>query len=401
MNYSSSYSSSSSSFYEVGTPTLIGLFIISYLVSILSVLGGISGGAMIIPLFSLLLDRDVKDLVFFSLVIICGGAIVRAGYFLKKRHNLAENRYLTNYELTRLTIIFTSSTSFLGYALNRVLPNIVILILIVITMSVLIFTTIKNTIKVYKQKDNNIVDKDNILIDGISLDSLDNNKDKLPENNSSKSNETKFYLFKNIVFTLLITGLGFFFTFVRNIYDEFSLEAWLIYINQFVISMIFAFQIINEIKMQHILRKKTKFTFVEGDIEWDDNKNFLKYGILSSFVGFIASLIGIGGSIIMNPIMINLKLLPEVVVATSAVTSFFASFLSTIQYIFDEELDWILLGLFLSGSIGTLTGIIIYRFLNKNKNIRIIIMSFLIISLIGSLILLLVTNIISIVKNGI
>ena len=101
----------------------------------------------------------------------------------------------------------------------------------------------------------------------------------------------------------------------------------------------------------------------------------------------------------MNPIMINLELLPEVVVATSSVSSFFSSLVATIQYIFDEKLEWVLLGLFFAGSFGALTGVLILRFLKKN--LRVAITFFLTFSLIGSLILLIVTNIISFVEDGV
>ena len=391
MDSSFSYSSSN---IDIETPNLIGLLIVAYVVPVFSVLGGVNGGQIIIPLYSLILNKDVKDVVFYSLITICGGAIIKAVYFSIKRNNQVKNRYLTNYDLIRLTIIFNSMTSFLGYALNKVLPNIVVFIIMVLLMGVLIFKTIKNTIKIYKKKEE-INDVFVVVYDNIE------SKIDLPTHtlDNDRKGETKFDLFKNIIFCVLIAGLGAFFTFVRNIYDDLSLEAWLIYIAQITISMIFAFQIINEIKMQYVLRKKTKFNFIEGDIKWTDNKNFLKYGIASGFVGIISSLVGIGGSVIMNPIMINLELLPEVVVATSSVSSFFSSLVATIQYIFDEKLEWVLLGLFFAGSFGALTGVLILRFLKKN--LRVAITFFLTFSLIGSLILLIVTNIISFVEDGV
>src|SRR3989304_9429353 len=202
MDSSFSYSSSSSNI-DIETPNLIGLLIVAYVVPVFSVLGGVNGGQIIIPLYSLILNKDVKDVVFYSLITICGGAIIKAVYFSIKRNNQVKNRYLTNYDLIRLTIIFNSMTSFLGYALNKVLPNIVVFIIMVLLMGVLIFKTIKNTIKIYKKKEE-INDVFVVVYDNIE------SKINLPTHTleNDRKGETKFDLFKNIIFSVLIAGLG-------------------------------------------------------------------------------------------------------------------------------------------------------------------------------------------------
>ncbi len=381
---------------ETSTSSLVGLFITAYFVSTLSALSGIGGGGMLIPLYSIILDIDIKDAVFLSIITICGSSFIKSGYFITKRHKDAKNRYLSNFDIIRLIIPFDGSFAYLGFVLNKVLPDIAILVFIIILMGILIYKTVKKTYKLYKKKEKT---SDTIL---IIFDNIESNI-KLPtttdSNDDIREGETKYDLFKNIVFSFLTIGLITFFTFVRDSYDEFSTEAWLVYLVQVIISLIFAYQIIDHIKTKYILRKKTKFNFIEGDIKWDENKNFVKYGIAGSFVGFVSTMLGIGGSMVLNPIMINLHVLPEVVVATSSISSFFSAVISSLQYIFDDaELEWPLLVLFFCGSFASLTGIVILRFFKKN--IRLIITTVLCVSLITSLILLVVSNIIKIVDES-
>jgi len=66
-----------------------------------------------------------------------------------------------------------------------------------------------------------------------------------------------------------------------------------------------------------ILKSKVSFSFVEGDIVWNWIK-FRKYSLLTFVAGVIAGLIGIGGGMILGPMMLQLGVLPQVSSATNA-----------------------------------------------------------------------------------
>jgi len=66
-----------------------------------------------------------------------------------------------------------------------------------------------------------------------------------------------------------------------------------------------------------IQKSKVNFKFVEGDIVWNWFK-FRKYSCFTFLAGCIAGLIGIGGGMVLGPMMLQLGVLPQVSSATNA-----------------------------------------------------------------------------------
>lgn len=66
-----------------------------------------------------------------------------------------------------------------------------------------------------------------------------------------------------------------------------------------------------------ILKCVVGFSFVEGDIVWNWMK-FRKYSFLTFLAGVVSGLIGIGGGMILGPLMLQLGVLPQVSSATNA-----------------------------------------------------------------------------------
>src|SRR6056297_3480674 len=116
----------------IPTYNLIGLFIASYFISLLSSLAGIGGGAMLIPIYSLIANLDIRESIVLSIATISGNVFVRAVYYGVKKHKNAKNRSLADYEIAKLIVPFDANTAYLGYLLNKFLPNIIIFILIFI-----------------------------------------------------------------------------------------------------------------------------------------------------------------------------------------------------------------------------------------------------------------------------
>jgi len=59
------------------------------------------------------------------------------------------------------------------------------------------------------------------------------------------------------------------------------------------------------------------FQFVEGDVVWTWDQ-FRLYSFWTFVAGIVAGLIGIGGGMILGPLMLQLGLLPQVSTATTA-----------------------------------------------------------------------------------
>jgi uncharacterized membrane protein YfcA len=62
---------------------------------------------------------------------------------------------------------------------------------------------------------------------------------------------------------------------------------------------------------QSIRKQAVGFDFVEGDVKWDYQKVFF-YARWTFVAGVIAGLIGIGGGMVLGPLMLQMGILPQV-----------------------------------------------------------------------------------------
>jgi hypothetical protein len=73
------------------------------------------------------------------------------------------------------------------------------------------------------------------------------------------------------------------------------------------------------------------YDFDEKDIKWDES-GCRKMVIAGVVTGFLGSVIGIGGAIIMSPVLLKLGVRPEVMAASMSFMVFFTSTVSALQY---------------------------------------------------------------------
>lgn len=383
---------------DIDTPNLIGMFVASYIASTLASISGIGGGGMLIPLYSIIGNIELKEAILLSIITIAGNSLVRSLYYIRAKHANVTNRYLPNFDIIRLVVPFDGNTAYLGFLLNQVLPNIVIFILIVIILGIMTYKTIQKTIGYFKNKD--MKDGMLIIIDNIeaTIPMTDTNNNN--NGNEMRDGETKWDVIKNLAYSITGFSLITFFTFVRKTYDDDDGYGWAIYLVQLFIIGLFGYTTCEHIKSIYLLKKKEKFNFVEGDIDWSIKESFLKYIVSASFVGMFSTLLGIGGGMIMNPIMINFNVIPEVVVATSSITTFFSSVISALQFIISEgSVEWYYGVLFLIGGLASVTSLVILKFLRAH--IKFVITCIMSVSLSVSLVLLVVFNIIKMVEEGV
>ena len=378
---------------DIDTPNLIGMFIASFFASTLASISGIGGGGMLIPLYSIIGNIELKEAILLSIITIAGNSLVRSLYYIKAKHVDAPNRYLPNFDIIRLVVPFDGNTAYLGLLLNQVLPNIVIFILIVILLGIMAYKTIQKAIGYFRNKD--VKDSMLIIIDNIEATIPTTN-----DGSTMREGETKWDVAKNLAYSITGFSLITFFTFVRKTYEDDGGYGWAIYLVQLFVIGLFGYMTCEHIKSIYMLKKKDKFNFVEGDIDWSIKESFIRYIVSASFVGVISTLLGIGGGMIMNPIMISLNVMPEVVVATSSITTFFSSVISALQFIIaDGTVEWYYGVLFLIGGLASVTSLIILRFLRTH--IKFVITCIMSISLVVSLVMLIVFNIIKMVEEGI
>ncbi len=107
--------------------------------------------------------------------------------------------------------------------------------------------------------------------------------------------------------------------------------------------------------------------YVKGDIRWNKKNSMLLPPILL-IGGLMASTFGLGGGIIKTPVMLELEMLPDVIVATSGYSLIFTASSSLVQYFIFGVLPLDYAVVFMGvGFISALTGHLIIGYLVNRK----------------------------------
>ena len=109
--------------------------------------------------------------------------------------------------------------------------------------------------------------------------------------------------------------------------------------------------------MRRFQRKlQLKWKPAEGDIEWDFKKSLI-YPSIAAISGLLGGLLGIGGGMILSPLLLELGVLPRVASATSAVAVLMTSSSSTFQKVLLGMIRYDYMAFFGAvGIIGTFIG---------------------------------------------
>ena len=104
--------------------------------------------------------------------------------------------------------------------------------------------------------------------------------------------------------------------------DICEIEYWYYLIGFLVITIGLLAGNIIYVKKLYYHRRNNDFDFISSDFKYD-NKMFTKLILASMFTGAISTYLGIGGGMLINPLLLNLGMAPHIIIASTAVTTFF------------------------------------------------------------------------------
>lgn len=88
-----------------------------------------------------------------------------------------------------------------------------------------------------------------------------------------------------------------------------------------------------KISNEYAHRKSIGYPYNSTDIQWDNTWIFIKFPFYAFVSGVMAGLLGIGGGLILGPLLLQLGLHPIVSTATSNFLVLFTSSSTSIQFI--------------------------------------------------------------------
>lgn len=309
--------------------------------------GGIGGGGMLVPIYVLVMGFEPKFAIPLSNFTVLGGAITNVSMNAMKRHPFAD-RPLVDWDLLILMEPLTLAGALVGGFVNKLAPELLITVLLVVLLALTSDRTLKKGVKLYRKEtevrnaqlkelavvaaeDEQRAEGEALLgeesKEGDDVESAAESKPSVPspdlvaiieeERQTAPSWKVSVLLsmFLLIVIINLAKGGG---AFPSPLGIECgSSSFW------FATFLMFASLIAIALTVRDYLVKRTSdkdrlgYMYVDGDFHWDA-KATLKYPCICFFAGMCAGLFGIGGGIINGPLMLELGVLPGVASATTA-----------------------------------------------------------------------------------
>lgn len=147
-----------------------------------------------------------------------------------------------------------------------------------------------------------------------------------------------------------------------------SFLYWFIFIFFFAISVFVDMISYTHILREYSYRKKINFPYDDCDIEWT-HKNFISMNVIGVISGFIAGVIGIGGGIILGPILLSMGIYPIIGTVTTNFLVLITSSSTSIQFIIsgDMNFQYAAIGVIFSAFGSYLGTSVIHHYIKKTK----------------------------------
>ena len=201
--------------------------------------------------------------------------------------------------------------------------------------------------------------KINFLIEACGIDKKNINQTNLKNNllELEPFIEEEKQIKKPLGLIFVMWAIVSLFAVLRSNVEGCSILYWIITV--FVFPFLFLLTFVLSKKQVINYQNKLKYGWIpcEGDVEWNNYKKALIYSCVAGIAGILGGLLGIGGGMIVSPLLLELHVLPRVASATSAMAVLVTSSSATLQFLLIDMLSIDYMLFFMSvGILGTYFG---------------------------------------------
>jgi uncharacterized membrane protein YfcA len=366
--------------------------------------GGLGGGGIFVPLFILVVRLSPYDAVPLSQATILGGSVVNIIMYARQPHPTIPGRPMIDFSAVLLLQPLMLAGTIVGVMLNVVFPSWLIVATLAITLAIASVRTLKKGMRVWKAESHartvqTVYDHTDSSVSEVSEhDPLINNA--LPEKEAkqlaeilrSENDPKSSVLWIGVVWVIVCI-----ITFLRGGKGGSQSVAgirvctpmyWLVTIAAVPLLLSITMVFGRRLAANHEKKLAFGYKYKEGEIEWS-SKNVYLYPLWSTVAGILGGLLGIGGGMVMGPLLVELGMLGQTTSATTSVTVFLTSSSAALQFIL---LDMMLLDYaawyLCVGVLATLVGqTVVDMIVKKYKRASIIILTIAIVIIIATVLM--------------
>ena len=299
---------------------------------------GLGGGLLFIPVLLLIMKFYPHEAIPIPKLVIFAGALTS---FI---HNTKVKRPGRNAKALNYNLIIVNSSNLLlgtvfGVTLNKILPNTLILFLLCILLFFYSYKTFMTFLKFHREENGRELS---------SIDSQINSSRNFDINQSFEQavqrelNKEQYLLrWDKLQFVLVPFLIMAILSILREseMVSKCSSLNWILVILFIIIVLLFDYFVIIHIEKEYSYRRTINFPYDSKDINWT-RETIIKLCFIGFIAGFIAGTIGIGGGVVLGPILLDLGIHPIVGTVTTNFLVLITSSSTTFQFILFKMLNY-------------------------------------------------------------
>ncbi|KAL1205368.1 Sulfite exporter TauE/SafE family protein 5 [Cardamine amara subsp. amara] len=307
--------------------------VLCFLASFISSAGGIGGGGLFIPIMTIVAGLDLKTASSFSAFMVTGGSIANV------INNLFGGKALLDYDLALLLEPCMLLGVSIGVICNRVLPEWLITILFAVFLAWSSLKTCRNGVKFWKIESEVARGKEHERPEKGQGEIEEDTKSLKAPLLKAQENKTKSKLPWTKLGVLVIVWASFFVIYLlRGNKDgkgiitikPCGVEYWILLSLQIPLALIFTKLALSrsESSQEHSPNNQKN---QEGTRL--DSSTWLMFPVMSFLAGLLGGIFGIGGGMLISPLLLQAGIPPQITAATTSFMVFFSATMSAVQYL--------------------------------------------------------------------
>jgi len=299
--------------------------ILIIITAMLSAAAGMGGGGVYVPLLLLLLGFSTKEAVPLSQAMIVGGAVVNVLMFCGERHPKYPSRPRIDYDVIMMMNPGLAAGVTLGVICHLISPQWLIVSTLLVTLAITLQKSAIKGVAAWK--------KESAVLAEQAASSGGGSQGGGSGNQAIRIKLADFPAFKEFALDntkpMLLIGVCWATFCAVNLVkaEQCSTMYWLQLMGMLLMCGGFTYGGV------HVIRSKaTGGESAEGLLEWTPTTMWM-YPCFAVVAGFLGGFLGIGGGIIMGPLLLELGMTAEANQATTAMFVFLSSSLATVQFV--------------------------------------------------------------------
>lgn len=327
---------------KFSSPIVLAGILCSIAASISSA-GGIGGGGLFIPILALVAGLDLKTASSFSAFMVTGGSVANIICNLCLTSPKLGGKSLIDYDIALLSQPFMLLGVSTGVICNLVFPEWLITILFAIFLAWCTTKTCKNGVLCWKFESEGVGRNgcrrlENGLVRNESIDGnegLESNKEPL----LGLEEKCKIGIPWMKLGALVMIWCSFFLIYLLRgnrygqsiiVMEPCGMGYWILSSFQIPVAIVFTTWILQRTESP---QDRTLYQQEVDDQTGDRPRSKLIFPMMALIAGNLGGLFGIGGGMLISPLLLHVGILPEVTAATCAFMVFFSSSMSAFQYL--------------------------------------------------------------------